>query len=237
MDPENVAMKLRLADVYLRLGKKEDASKIYGEASQTLRENGQLDAADEVLQKMQAIDPSNSSILLLRGHNAVEAGEFKEAIQLLQKVADLDQHPEGLQDLLKAYIQEKKLAEAGSLANKLFVVHQDKQALADYADALMTSGSFTQALQLYQQHADALLSSDGAKVLESLHSIIGHVREDREALETVLGLLQKAGDTTHTSEILELSGPRQCATGRSAQGSRSLSTARHHGAAERTALP
>jgi tetratricopeptide (TPR) repeat protein len=30
------------------------------------------------------------------------------------------------------------------------------------------------------------------------------VREDREALETILGLLQKAGDTTHTSEILEL---------------------------------
>src|SRR6266513_1209234 len=41
MDPENVAMKLRLAEVYLRLGKKGDASKIYGEASQTLRENGQ----------------------------------------------------------------------------------------------------------------------------------------------------------------------------------------------------
>ena len=204
MDPENVAMKLRLADVYIRLGKKDEASKIYGEASQTLRENGQLDAADEVLQKMQAIDPSNSSILLLRGHNAVEAGEFKEAIQLLQKVADLDQHPEGLQDLLKAYLQEKMLVEAGSLANKLFAVHQDKQALADYADALMTSGLFPQALQLYQQHADALLSSDGAKVLENLHSIIGHVRDDRDALETVLGLLQKAGDTTHTSEILEL---------------------------------
>src|SRR6266849_206638 len=105
MDPENVAMKLRLADVYLRLGKKEDASKIYGEASQTLRENGQLDAADEVLQKMQAIDPSNSGILLLRGRNAVESGEFKDAIQFLEKVADLDQHPDGLRDLMKAYLQ------------------------------------------------------------------------------------------------------------------------------------
>ncbi len=204
MDPENVAMKLRLAEVYLRLGKKNDASKIYGEASQTLRENGQLDAADEVLQKMQAIDPSNSSILLLRGHNAVEAGEFKDAIQLLEKVADLDQHIEGLQDLLKCYLQERQLPEAGALANKLFAVHQDKQPLADYADALMSGGAFIEALQVFQQHADTLLSSDSAKVLESLHAIIGHVREDRPALEAILGLLQKAGDTTHTSEILEL---------------------------------
>jgi len=204
MDPENVAMKLRLAEVYLRLGKKADASKIYGEASQTLRENGQLDAADEVLQKMQAIDPSNSSILLLRGHNAAEAGEFKDAIQLLEKVADLDQHPEGLQDLLKSYLQEKRLPEAGTLANKLYTVHHDKQPLADYADALMSGGEYTEALRVFQRHSDALLSSDSAKVLESLHAIIGHVREDRGALETILGLLQKAGDTTHTSEILEL---------------------------------
>jgi len=204
MDPENVAMKLRLAEVYLRLGKKNEASKIYGEASQTLRDNGQLDAADEVLQKMQDIDPSNSSILLLRGRNAAEAGEFKEAITLLQKVADLDQHVEGLQDLMKAYLQEQQLPEAGALANKLFTVHHDKKALADYAEALMTSGAFTEALQFYEQHADTLLSADSGKVLESLHAIIGHVRDNREALESILALLQKAGDTTHTSEILEL---------------------------------
>src|SRR5258708_6179687 len=204
MDPENVAMKLRLADVDLRPGKKEEASKIYGEASQTLRENGQLDAADEVLQKMQAIDPSNSSILLLRGHNAAEAGEFKDAIQLLEKVADLDQHPEGLQDLLKSYLQEKRLPEAGTLANKLYTVHHDKQPLADYADALMSGGEYTEALRVFQRHSDALLSSDSAKVLESLHAIIGHVREDRGALDTILGILKKGGDTTHSSEILEL---------------------------------
>jgi pilus assembly protein FimV len=204
MDPDNVAMKLRLAEVYLRLGKKNDASKIYGEASQTLRENGQLDAADEVLQKMQAIDPSNSGILLLRGRNAVEAGEFKDAIQLLEKVADLDQHPDGLRDLMKAYLQDKRLPQAGMLASKLFTVHHDKQSIADYADALMAGGSFEEALQVYQQHSDALLSSDSAKVTENLHAIIGHVRENCDALEAILALLQKAGDTSHTSEILEL---------------------------------
>jgi pilus assembly protein FimV len=204
MDPDNVAMKLRLAEVYLRLGKKNDASKIYGEASQTLRENGQLDAADEVLQKMQAIDPSNSGILLLRGRNAVESGEFKDAIKLLEKVADLDQHPDGLRDLMKAYLQAKDLPQAGMLANKLFAVHQDPQAIVEYTDALMEGGSYVEALEVYKQHADALLSSDSVKVLENLHAIIGHTRENCEALETILALLQKAGDNSHTSEILEL---------------------------------
>ncbi len=204
MDPDNVAMKLRLAEVYLRLGKKADASKIYSEASQTLRDNGQLDAADEVLQKMQALDPSNSAILLLRGRNAMEAGEVSDAIQLLEKVADLDQHPEGLHDLMKAYLQNGQLPKAGLLAGKLFTVHHDTQAIAQYADALMAAGSHAETLKVYQQHADALLSAEPAKVLDNLHSIIGHVRDDRDALETILALLRKAGDTTHDSEILEL---------------------------------
>jgi len=204
MDPDNVAMKLRLAEVYLRLGKKNEASTIYSEASQTLREHGQLDAADEVLQKMQALDPSNSSILLLRGRNAMEAGEVTDAIQLLEKVADLDQHPEGLQDLMKAYLQNGQLPKAGLLAGKLFTVHHDKQAIAQYADALMAAGSHAETLQVYQQHADALLSTEPGKVLDNLHAIIGHVRENREALDTILALLRKAGDTTHESEILEL---------------------------------
>ena len=204
MDPDNVAMKLRLAEVYLRLGKKNEASKIYSEASQTLRDHGQLDAADEVLQKMQALDPSNSAILLLRGRNAIEAGEVADAIQLLEKVADLDQHPEGLHDLMKAYLQNGQLPKAGLLAGKLFTVHHDTQAIAQYADALMAAGSHAETLKVYEQHADALLSTEPGKVLDNLHSIIGHVREDRAALETILALLRKAGDTTHDSEILEL---------------------------------
>jgi tetratricopeptide (TPR) repeat protein len=48
------------------------------------------------------------------------------------------------------------------------------------------------------------LSSDSAKVLDSLHSIIGHVRENTSALETLLDLFNKAGETTHVTEVYEL---------------------------------
>src|SRR5256886_3449076 len=54
------------------------------------------------------------------------------------------------------------------------------------------------------QHSDRLLAGDSAKVLESLHSAIGHVRESGPALEAVLELSQKAGDSTHLTELYEL---------------------------------
>src|SRR6202049_2550611 len=60
MDPENVAMRTRLAEVYVRLGKKTEAWQIFAAAGETLRAKGQTGPAEEVVQRMLALDPSNS---------------------------------------------------------------------------------------------------------------------------------------------------------------------------------
>ena len=204
MDPENVAMRTRLAEVYVRLGKKTEAWQIFSAAAETLRAKGQLGPAEEILQRMITLDPGNSYALLLLGRNAFDAGDMAAAIQSLEKVADLDSHADGLRTLLQAYLQTGRLPEAGNLAAKLFSVHNDIGAILSYADALIAAGQFEDALQLYQQHADRLLAADSGKILENLHSLIGHVRENTAALEMLLALLNKAGDNSHLTEIYEL---------------------------------
>src|SRR3974390_1227563 len=52
MDPENSSMRVRLAEVYVRLGKKTEAWQIFTTAAESLRSKGSLSAADEVLQRM-----------------------------------------------------------------------------------------------------------------------------------------------------------------------------------------
>src|SRR5437016_6249336 len=42
MDPENVAMRMRLAEVYIRLGKKTEAWEIFASAAESLRARGSL---------------------------------------------------------------------------------------------------------------------------------------------------------------------------------------------------
>jgi pilus assembly protein FimV len=204
MDPENVAMRMRLAEVYIRLGKKTEAWQIFSSAAESLRSRGSLAAAEDILQRMLTLDPGNSYALLLRGRNALESGDVAAGIKHLEKVADLDSHPDGLRTLLQAYLQTGRLPEAGTLAAKLFSVHNDTGAITGYADALMAAGHFEDALQVYRQYSDRLLATDAAKALESLHSIIGHVRENAPALETLLELLVKAGETTHVTEVYEL---------------------------------
>src|ERR1700741_5316363 len=105
MDPENAPMRVRLAEVYVRLGKKTEAWQIFSAAAETLRGKGQLGPAEEILQRMITLDPGNGYALLLRGRNAFDAGDMAAAVECLEKVADLDSHPDGLRTLLQAYLQ------------------------------------------------------------------------------------------------------------------------------------
>ncbi len=204
MDPENVAMRTRLAEVYVRLNKKTEAWQIFSAAAESLRAKGQLEAAEEILQRMLKLDPGSSYALLMRGRTAFDSGDMAAAIQSLEKVADLDSNPDGLRTLMQAYLQSGRVADAGALANKLLSVHNDVGALLTYGEALISAGHFEEALQVYDQHGERLLAADSGKVLQTLHSLIGHVRDNTAELEKLLGVLQKAGDTTHVSEIYEL---------------------------------
>ena len=204
MDPENVAMRTKLAEVYIRLGKKPEAWQILTAAAETLRSKGQLAAADEILQRMLKLEPGSSYALLLRGKAALDAGDAKAAIEALKHISDLDSNPEGLRVLFQAYLRAKNFGEAGTLATKLANVHDDGAAITEYADALIAAQQYREALQVYEQHADRLLRNDPAKLIEALRPIIGHVKDDTEALEGVLALQQKAGENTHVTEIYEL---------------------------------
>src|ERR1700751_3743817 len=52
MDPENVAMRVRLAEVYIRLGKKTEAWQIFSSAAESLRSRGSLRGGAEGVEPM-----------------------------------------------------------------------------------------------------------------------------------------------------------------------------------------
>jgi tetratricopeptide (TPR) repeat protein len=204
MDPENSQMRVKLAEVYVRLGKKNDAWQIFSAAAESMRSKGSLSGAEEILQRMLTLDPGNTYALLMQGKNMLESGDGAGAVAALHKISDIDSNPEGLRDLLKAYLLTGQLSEAGTVANKLLTVHNDLPAIASFAEALMQAGQYENALQVYDQHAERLLAENSDKVLQSLHTIIGHVRDNPDSLQKLLDLFNKAGENTHVSEVIEL---------------------------------
>ena len=204
MDPENVAMRVRLAEVYIRLGKKTEAWQIFSAAAESLRSRGSRSGAEEILQRMLTLDPGNSYALLLRGRNALDSGDAAAAIPFFEKVSDIDNHPDGLRDLLKAYLQAGRVANARALAEKLLSAHNDLDAMFSYIDALVQNGGYEEAIQVMDEQSDRLLADNSAKVLETLRALIGHVSSNPPALESVLELFRKAGDQSHINEVNEL---------------------------------
>jgi tetratricopeptide (TPR) repeat protein len=204
MDPENVPMRVKLAEVYIKLGKKKEAWEIFSAAAEALRARGSLAAAEDILKRMLVLDPGNGYVLLLRGKAAIESDDPKSAIEYLEKAPDLDSHPEGLRDLLKAYLQIGNTTKAAPIAEKLLTVHNDPEGLFLLSEGCTRLGQYHEALDVYTRHADRLLATDSTKLLSSIHSMISHVRDDSGALDSLLLLLNKAGESTHVNEVTEL---------------------------------
>jgi tetratricopeptide (TPR) repeat protein len=204
LDPENTTTQSKLADLYIKLGKKEDARNIYYNAAESLYARSSFDAADEALSRVLSLDPENSKALLLRGMIASDSGDATAAIQYLDQVPDLDSHPDALRALLRAKLQTGTAEGAEGLAIKLFTVHHDLSGVSSLTEWLVAHQHVEEALKLYDRYADRLLSGGPSSLVETLHPLINRIRTNPQALERMLRLLQKAGDTSHLNEVTEL---------------------------------
>jgi tetratricopeptide (TPR) repeat protein len=106
--------------------------------------------------------------------------------------------------LFQARIAAEQLSEAGVIATKLLTLHNTLEGITAFIEALMKGGLYEDALKVINQHFDTLVAAEKEKVVNHLHTMIGHMRNDTAALQVILDLLTKAGDESHTAEITEL---------------------------------
>src|SRR5262249_12435252 len=204
LDPENTTTQSKLAELYIKLGKKEEARNIYYSAAESLYARKAFDAADEALSRVLSLDPDNKKAILLRGLAASEAGDNASAVQYLERLPDLDSRPDALRALLRAKLQSGAVQGAESLSTKLLTVHQDLTGISALAEWQVTHNHVEDALKLYDQYADRLFPRGQSSLTETLHPLISRVRENPLALERLLRLLQRVGDTSHLNEVMEL---------------------------------
>jgi tetratricopeptide (TPR) repeat protein len=204
LDPENTGTQSKLADLYLKLGKKAEACKIFYTAAESLYARASFDAAGEALGRVLVIDPENASALLLRGMIAADAGDSASAIQHLEHVPDLDSRPDGLRVLLRAKLQSGSVDGAEGVASKLASVHNDLSGVSALAQWYVGNQQIASALKLYDNYSDRFMASDKAGFEEAVYPLINRVKEDPQALSGMLRMLQRTGDSSHNAEIMEL---------------------------------
>lgn len=204
LDPENAHTQAKLADLYTKLGKRDEARNIYYTAAETLYARGSHAAAEEALEKVLSLDSGNSGALMLRGLIAVDAGDSEGAIGYLEQVPDLEARPDGLRALLRAKLQSGKSDGVDSIAGTLLSRHNDASGVATAAQWYATNNHIEGALQLYETYADRMFAGNQAALQEALSPLVGRAQQNPAALAVLNRLLnQTGGDHAQTAELIE----------------------------------
>jgi tetratricopeptide (TPR) repeat protein len=204
LDPENASLQSKLAELYIKLGKKDDAKNIFLRAAESLYQRGLKEPAADALNRVISLDPGNVRALQMRAQLALDRGDAAQAAAAFEKIPDLDSRPEALTSLLQAYVQLGKVEEVAPCAKKLLNVHHDISGMKIYAETLLGAGKVNEAIGIYQEYGDQLIAANGPGVVQALDTYISKVKDDPKALEDLNTLFQKAGDTSHIAEIMEL---------------------------------
>ncbi len=204
LDPENSSLQTRLAELYVRIGCASEARDLYFRNAEALRTRGALDLADDALAKVCELDPNFGPATLMRGQVKFDSGDPEGAIQILEKVPDLDSQPEGLRTLLRSYLSLTRLDHAEPVARKLLQVYNDPSGVAGYGEALVASGAYEKALDFFSEHSTVMLASNQPAFLQTLQSLTGRVKSNPKALEQLSAIFQRAGNAGSATEVTEL---------------------------------
>src|SRR6266481_3778874 len=204
LDPENITMQSRLADLYIKLGKKDEAQKIYFSAAESLYSRKSYASADESLELVLALNATHPGAVLLRGMIPADSGNAKAATEYLELVPDLDSRPDALHALLRARLQTGNVEGVEAVAIKLLSVHNDPSGVDTLAQWYLGNNYIESGLKLYDKYADRFLSGNSSALSDSLYPVINRIRDNVSALTLMLRLLQKAGETSHVTEVMEL---------------------------------
>ena len=204
LDPENAHTQAKLADLYTKLGKKEDARNIYFSAAESLYARGSYTAAEEALEKVLALDPSNNGALMLRGQIAVEAGDSQAAVNYLEQVTEIDTRPDGLRALLRAKLQTGNADGVEDVAERLLAKHNDIAGVSTVAQWYVTNHREESALRLYEKHSERLFGNNPAALQETLGPLTNRVQDNPAALAILNRLTQQSGGHAQTAEMIEI---------------------------------
>ena len=210
LDPDNAAVQSKLADLYIKLGKKEDAKEIFFRAADSLHMRGALDAADDALGKILSIDPTNARALMKRSQLAMDQGDGATAARLLAQIGGLDGNPDGLALLLRAHLMTGEVASAEKVARSLATAHNDFSGISVLAEWLLTNGATENGLALLKEFNKQVGDDTLVRILEP---VLTRERENTASLETMLAIYVEAGSKAHVVECTEL-----LANGLAAQG-------------------
>jgi tetratricopeptide (TPR) repeat protein len=196
VEPENLRVQMRLAELYNLMGQKKEAAQTYLAYAQRLFERGEKDEAEKLIERCLEADPSNAAALLLKA-KALNANN-----KTAQAVPILEAHPEAnaggdvttmLVDYELRAGQTDKAAERGR--RMLAVGHAHYGFLYKVAEKVIEGEQPKAALPLIQELRGPMIEAgEQDKFLKLLTAASERLPGDTEPLEMLADFCRTTSD-------------------------------------------
>ena len=226
LDPENTAVRIKLAETYMRENMRDQAHDAYVAAGLELIRKNRVDQGLEACLQALAIDPESKSALTAVSEAYIQRGEAARAIDLLKDA--FDKNPgdvEMITILGRTYLSAGMMDEAESTFMSLVQLDKSRyEYVLDLGRTFATAGELDRAAEQLDACVDILISRrEEDKAIDFLHGLlernVNHVpslvrladiyqriREDHNLIRTLEALVEaavRAGLTTEAVDALK----------------------------------
>jgi tetratricopeptide (TPR) repeat protein len=204
LDPENVPIRERLAQLYLQLNRKGEAATLFLAVAEAQADQGRSAEAEKSLKQARLLGVPGEQVALLQARILIDTDQPREAAEVLDRLpADkLDKAALNLQ--FHAYSSLGDLDRAAQVAQRLFHEHDDLAGLAMTCEQLVQQSRYSDALRYYQGMAEPLIAQRNiSPLVEGVKKISAADPSNVEALQLLRDVFQKSDEVAEIQDIDE----------------------------------
>ncbi len=188
VEPENLRVQMRLAELYNVMGQKKEAAQTYLSYAQRLFDRGEHEEAEKLVQRAIEVDPANGTAMLLRAKSLIAGSKDHDAIALLESHPEAHSGGEVSQMLLDLEIKSGQTEKAADRARRqLARGHQHTAPLYTVAETMIANGQGMEAMRLLEELRHPMIEAgEQDKFLKAVSSIVEKQPSEAAPLELMV---------------------------------------------------
>ncbi len=204
VEPENLRVQMRLAELYNVIGQKTEAAKTYLNYAQRLIERGDLAEVEKLCDRALEVDPSNTTAVAMKAQAFGMSGNTGKAVELLRAQPDAEAGGETTSQIINHLLRDEKYPQAMELARRVFERgNQFYPFPLHVATSLLQAAEPADALGLLKEIREAMIEAgEQDKLLEALTAVVNGLPGEIEPLEALVGFCRETSNSFRLTDAV-----------------------------------
>ena len=215
-EPDNLRIQIRLADLYHARGMFNEALETYVSAAQRALARGDHAECGKLADKALQINPKQLDALIVKARAFSTMGNVAQAMEILERVPDLEKGGEPAELLLDMYLKNAKWDEATALALRILSSGEKNfGATQRVTEALLESGQAERAMSLLSRIRIPMIDAgEHEGVARLLNELATRLPGRLEPLDWLVDTFGRTSDSFRLPDALAQLGDALVASGK-----------------------